>query len=256
MMNNEEILEVVKKSELPEANKRILDAVSKCLGELSTDKNFREILVYEVKRKLSRILVTSDERDIANDAFSHVVEYALTAIQNQTTKLLSPERLGERIPTRSDMEGYLIMGVRNYCSTRLRRWSIDQATETKNKNNEDSETNQNKTTEEKNGKNKKVKVAARARVYISSDCASDSDFWDQHISSSLNEENLDLSKAAEIIKSKGLSEEQIDLVLERISGKKFSDMAKEKGGSEDQYRKAFNRVIDKIGIDKKMVLCK
>lgn len=231
-----------------------LNDIDKHIGEILLDRNFKHIVASIVRKKLSGSLVTSDEMDIADDALSHVIEFTLKSLQNQTASPLSPKNPSETKVTKSVIERYLIKGVTNYCNTRLRRWSTDQLTPAEKKENEQASVDAEGIAERDGKKLNKGKIGARAREYISSECASDSDFWDQRVFSSLNEEDLDLYKAAEIINSKQLSEEQIELVLERIAGKKFSDMAREKGGTEDQYRKAFNRALSKIGIDKKLLL--
>jgi len=245
-----------KLGELTEEEKEFLSLVSNLMGKLLIDKQFKEIVKYEVRKKLGGILVTSDSNDIANDAISHVVESTRISIILKTTTSLSKEKLGDRTLTLTDIQTYLINGIRNYCNTRLQRWSTDQKPAPKNKKSNDQEAAESEGNESNVEKKPKGKIAVRAREYISSDCASDSDFWDQHISTSLNEEDLDLVKAAEILRSKGVSEDQIDLVLERIAGKSFSDMAKENGGSEDKYRKAFERAIKKIGIEKDFLINK
>lgn len=245
-----------KLKDLTEDEKKFLSSISNLMGKLFIDRKFIELVRYVVKRKLGGILVTSDSDDIANDAISHVVESTRISIILKTSKSFSKEKLGDRIPSIPEIQRYLIAGIKNYCNTRLQRWSTDQKIVRKTKSKEGEEITHSKENESNAEHNPKRKVAIRAREYISSDCASDSDFWDQHISSSLNEEDLDLVKALEILNSKGLSAEQFDLILDCMSGITFSTMAKEKGGSQDQYRKAFNRAIEKIGIDKKMILSK
>lgn len=237
---------------LSDQQKLLLSTVESQMSKLLRDKKFINLAKNVVRRKLRGALVTSDSNDIANDAISHVVESTRISIILQTTTALSKEKLG-RLPEIREVKKYLINGIIGYCNTRLRRWSVDQKPVKKKETEEINEITQNK---ENESKEVKGKIGVRARAYISSDCASNSDFWDQHISTSLNDEEPDLSKAAHIIMSKGLSEDQIELVLERISGKKFSDMAREKGGTEDQYRKAFNRALEKIGIDKDMIFFK
>jgi hypothetical protein len=233
---------------LDDEQKILLSAISTHISTLLADKDFFEFARNRVRRKMSGALVTSEFKEIADDAISHVTESLRITVILKTTEVFSKEKLNGKLPTISEVRKYLINGIEGYCNTRLRRWSVDQKP-AKKKNNED-----NSYANDAQSKEVKGKIAARARTHISSNSASDSDFWDQHISTSLNDEAPDLSKAAQIIMSKGLSEEQIELVLERISGKKFSDMAREKGGTEDQYRKAFNRALEKIGIDKRLVL--
>jgi DNA-directed RNA polymerase specialized sigma24 family protein len=115
-----------------------------------------------------------------------------------------------------------MMGIANYCDTRLRRWSV---------------------------KNEKGEVGRRARHIIDSELADDSDYWDQHLSHADSLDSLDAERIDALLVARGLSDEDIDLIKRNLSGWSFVDLAAELGGTADKYRRRIQRALDKADID-------
>ena len=117
---------------------------------------------------------------------------------------------------------YLMIGVVNYCNTRLKRWSFN---------------------------NKQGETGARARYIIDSELADDSDYWDQHLSQSESLTSLDEERVDSLLSAKGLSGEDIILIKRKLAGWSFVDLAAQHGGTADKYRRRIQRALDKAGID-------
>lgn len=200
------------------------------IGRIATHEDVTRRALSVVKKKLGRFFGKADSSEVhqvAEDALNEVTLRLLNAIDSGTTSLRVDEDAADEI---GDQKGamahpvarYLMIGVVNYCNTRLTRWSL---------NNEQGET------------------GARARYIIDSELADDSDYWDQHLSHSESLTSLDEERVDSLLSAKGLSGEDIILIKRKLAGWSFVDLAAQHGGTADKYRRRIQRALDKAGID-------
>jgi len=200
------------------------------IGRIATHEDVKRRTLSIVKKKLGRFFgkaESSEVHQVAEDALNEVTLRLLNAIDSGTTSLRVDEDAADEI---GDQKGamahpvarYLMIGVVNYCNTRLTRWSL---------NNEQGET------------------GARARYIIDAELADDSDYWDQHLSHSASLTSLDEGRVDSLLSAKGLSGEDIILIKRKLAGWSFVDLAAQHGGTADKYRRRIQRALDKTGID-------
>ncbi|WP_226611463.1 hypothetical protein [Marinobacter nauticus] len=199
------------------------------IGRVAMHDDVKRRALSVVKKKLGHILGTgesSEVHQIAEDALNEVTMGLLNATHAGTTTLKSEEAVEERGILAHPVARYLMMGITNYCDTRLRRWSVN---------------------------NEKGEVGRRARHIIESERADDSDYWDQHLSHTENLASLDNDRVDALLAAKGLSGEEIDLIKRNLAGWSFVDLAAEHGGTSDKYRRRIKRALDKAGIDSSLL---
>ncbi|RRJ82598.1 hypothetical protein D0544_12085 [Aestuariirhabdus litorea] len=193
------------------------------------------------KKYLGQMIYTSGEEvQIAEDALQTVLVKALIAIKKGTSSLLDSENPKDSDAFRSEVEKYIIKGVKNYLKTRAARWSVDKhskSTSTTDANAQPSST-----------KSGLKSVAARARHPILSDSPHASEFWDSRLSTAFDSGDDDLESVQSYLEKVGLSSDEIDVILGKLAGKTFVEMAEDLGGSQDKYRKIYSRALKKAGI--------
>ena len=195
------------------------------IGRIAMHNDVKRRALSVVKKKLGHILGTgegSEVHQIAEDALNEVTMGLLNATHAGTTSLKAEEAGEETGVLAHPVARYLMMGIANYCDTRLRRWSV---------------------------KNEKGEVGRRARHIIDSELADDSDYWDQHLSHADSLDSLDAERIDALLVARGLSGEDIDLIKRNLSGWSFVDLAAELGGTADKYRRRIQRALDKADID-------
>lgn len=69
-------------------------------------------------------------------------------------------------------------------------------------------------------------------------------------SSDINLSQIDTNRVKKLLVQKGLSERDIEIIWQRLEGKRFVEMAREYGGSPDKYRKRYSRALKKANIDR------
>lgn len=200
------------------------------IGRIATHEDVKSRALSVVKKKLGRFLGKaegSEVHQVAEDALNEVTLRLLNAINGGTTSLRIEEEAADEIGDRTGVMGhpvarYLMIGIVNYCNTRLKRWSL---------------------------KNEKGGTGARARYVIDSELADDSDYWDQHLSHSESLTSLDGERVDSLLSAKGLSGEDIILIKRKLAGWTFVDLAAQHGGTADKYRRRIERALAKAGID-------
>lgn len=221
-------------------NAILLSKVNQHLSDIAADEKYKAKVLAVVNKKLGPMLYTSGEdHEIAKDALATVIANVIESVSEG--KALKLEELPVEELSLADVQGYVMSGVVNYCDTRARRWSLEPT---------------KKIT--KDGVTQEIKAsspAARARVPIMSDTDDSEDtdgphdFWDQLKTTPFNDEERDSETINRILEARGLTAEQLSLVKEKLSGVTFTEMARARGGSEDKYRKIYNRAVQKAGIE-------
>ncbi|MET4028332.1 hypothetical protein ABIE59_003878 [Marinobacter sp. MBR-99] len=200
------------------------------IGRIATHEDVKSRTLSVVKKKLGRFLGKTEDSEVhqvAEDALNEVTLRLLNAIDGGTTSLRVEEEAADEIGDQTGalahpVARYLLIGVANYCNTRLKRWSL---------NNDQGET------------------GARARYIIDAELADDSDYWDQHLSHTESLASLDEERVDSLLSANGLSGEDIVLIKRKLEGWSFVDLAAQHGGTADKYRRRIQRALDKAGID-------
>ncbi|MGF2734486.1 hypothetical protein [Marinobacter sp. DUT-1] len=199
------------------------------IGRIATHEDVKSRALSVVKKKLGRFLGKtegSEVHQVAEDALNEVTLRLLNAIDGGTTSLTvkdAADEIGDQKGVMAHpVARYLMIGVVNYCNTRLKRWSL---------------------------KNEQGGTGARARYVIDSELADDSDYWDQHLSHTESLASLDEERVDSLLSAKGLSGEDIVLIKRKLEGWSFVDLAAQHGGTADKYRRRIRRALDKAGID-------
>lgn len=199
------------------------------IGRVATHEDVKSRALSIVKKKLGHFLGKADGSEVhqvAEDALNEVTLRLLNAIDGGTTSLTVEEaadEIGDQTGALAHpIARYLLIGVANYCNTRLKRWSL---------NNDQGET------------------GARARYIIDAEFADDSDYWDQHLSHTESLASLDEERVDSLLSANGLSGEDIVLIKRKLEGWSFVDLAAQHGGTADKYRRRIRRALDKAGID-------
>jgi len=170
----------------------------------------------------------------AHDILLEVIEKLLINLDEGTSKRFHPDNWNkngkDEGPTMKYVERYLMLGVQNVCNTKLRRGSFDSDTNTKDKG--------------ENAVTAIRKEGVRAREALPLD-EPEENFWDKHLSTPPHDEIGDFDRVVKILKDRGITDEQLSLMEARFDGTSFEEMARERGGTADKYRKSFSRAMGK-----------
>jgi len=206
------------------------DGTAEKIARIATSEEVKEKALSIVKRKLGHLLGrgrTSEVHEIAEDALNSVATSLLQAHARKTSSLrIEAELEDETNKISNPIARYLIAGVSNYCSTRLRRWSTE---------NEDGET------------------GTRARYYITSEESDDPEFWDHLLNHADNLDFADKDRINALLSDRGVSEQDIALIERNLAGWSFADIAKQNGGTADKYRRRIQRALESAGIDHQLL---
>ncbi|MEI8646999.1 hypothetical protein P4S73_02240 [Paraglaciecola sp. Hal342] len=95
--------------------------------------------------------------------------------------------------------------------------------------------------------------AARVVQSVAYDKCQESWLEQQQASQILFDNELDLvgtsSDPIAFLRDKGLKSQTIEIIFEKLSGTSYADIARQRGGSEDKYRKLVKRALNSIGLD-------
>ena len=94
-----------------------------------------------------------------------------------------------------------------------------------------------------------------ARAVQSSAAEQSQESWlEQHQNDQILFDNdIDLvgtsSDPIEYLTNNGVAPQTVEIILEKLSGTSYADIARQRGGTEDKYRKAVKRALNSLGID-------
>lgn len=171
----------------------------------------------------------TEYNQIVEDAIGDVRVYSLKWATNVDK---NDERQAEVLATyKTDkciVSRYLYIGVKRIAFSKRRRWMHNE---------------------------EKGQYGYAARVIQGSDDARSQETWleQKQASQILFDNELDLVNTSTDpiahLTSKGIPPETIEIIIEKISGVSYAEIARERGGTEDKYRKLVKRALNSIGLD-------
>jgi len=172
---------------------------------------------------------SEEYKQIVEDAIADVTERSLkwaSAVDRDTARQI--EVLSVFNTSKCVVSRYLFLGVKRLAFYKRRRWMYDD---------------------------KKGKYGYAARELQNSADEQSQEAWieEKQASRMLFDNELDLvgtsSDAIAYLKDRGFKPQTIEIILEKLSGTSYADIARQRGGSEDKYRKLVKRALNSIGLD-------
>lgn len=195
------------------------------IGEVATNPAIKAMALEITNNKLGHIL-GNELRQVAEDALGDSINGLFQARQNGTTSFTAASGVEYEDIREHPVAKYLYVAVESYCNTRLERWSNE---------------------------NKQGKRGSRARQVFVSDTPDGSDFWDQHLESERDYDQIDLERVDKLLSERGVSEDDIMLLKLSLAGWSYVDLASKYGGTPDKYRVRVGRVLRKANIDSELL---
>ena len=206
-------------------------SVTHALALLSINKSFISRCRTTVTSVLKPFIPPSstEYKQIVEDAIAEVTERSLkwaSAVDRDTARQI--EVLGTFKTSECVVSRYLFIGVKRLAFYKRRRWMHD---------------------DEKGI----YGYAARVVQVVADDNCQESWLEQQQASQILFDNELDLvgtsSDPIAFLRDKGLKSQTIEIIFEKLSGTSYADIARQRGGSEDKYRKLVKRALNSIGLD-------
>lgn len=195
------------------------------IADVATDPAIRAMAIEITNAKMGRIL-GNELHEVAEDALSDSINGLLQARKKGTTSFSAASGVEYEDIREHPVAKYLYVAVESYCNTRLERWSI---------------------------LNSKGERGSRVRQVFYSKRPDGSDFWEKHIDSDHDYDQVDSERVDKLLSERGVSEDDIMLLKLSLSGWSYVDLANKYGGTPDKYRVRVGRVLKKANIDSELL---